>query len=89
MPFKIFFTVLKKSKITKVSGDVPSKLLSWRGRVPSVPPLSTPKAMAYVRGRMDTSDVSLSKLLGWLKPRASQQTLFGDGEVLPSQAHNS
>ena len=40
------------------------------------------------KGRMGTSGVSLSKPLGWLEPGASPQTLFGDGEMMPSQTHN-
>ena len=44
-------TVTKKNvRVPRILEDVPSKLLE--GRVPSVPPprLSTPKAMAYVKG---------------------------------------
>ena len=51
MPFKTCFTALKKKwESSEASGDVPSKLFNWRGRIPSVPPLSTRKAMEYVRG---------------------------------------
>ena len=46
----MFYSFEKKWESSEVSGDVPSKLFNWRGRIPSVPPLSTRKAMEYVRG---------------------------------------
>ena len=38
MPSKTIFRVLKKEKVTRFPGVVPSELLNWRGRVLSVPP---------------------------------------------------
>ena len=52
-------------------------------------PLLTTKAMVYVRVCMGlgTSDVSLSKPLGWLKSEVSLPTLFLDGEIMLSFNH--
>ena len=78
MPFKTFFYGLKNAKVPRVLGDVPSKLLNWRGRVLSAPhPAFDAKAIAHERWRVGTSGVSLSKPLRWLKPGASPPILFG------------
>ena len=87
MPSKTIFRVLKKEKVTRFPGVVPSELLNWRGRVLSLPPAFDAQGNGVWKGA-GTSGVSLPKPLRWLKPGISPQTLFGDDEILPSQTHD-
>ena len=88
MSFKTIFRVLKREKVTRFLGGVPSELLDWMGRLLSIQPAFDTQDNGVWKGALSTGGVSWPKSLRWLKPGVSPQTLFGDGEVLPSQIHH-
>ena len=89
MSFKFFYGI-EKYQSSEVPGERLLQTSELKGTRTLLPPrFSMPKEMTYIRGRTGTSGISLSKPLGWLKSRASQQTLLGDTDVMSSQAHNS